>query len=278
MLMAPSPASPNSSYYSENNVLRFADYLYEEGDYERAAGEYQRYLILSYVLKDSIFFKIGTCYQLAGEHHRSIYFFKKVVSLFPHTDLLTSAYHKTAYSYFALGEYDSTEQLLRNAVKMNPSQVDRERLACMLGYVLLFQAKWRLVSTLVESLSVNHHNDDFDPCLAKLKASYQEGISLSRRSPLLSSIFSAIVPGAGKMYCGRYIDGLTSFVLIGTAAWQASSGFQDQGSRSQRGWIYATLGGILWVGNIYGSSVAAKIYNREQTDGFLTKIKLEIRF
>ena len=31
-------------YYSPENVRKFADFLYEQGDYLRAIGEYQRYL------------------------------------------------------------------------------------------------------------------------------------------------------------------------------------------------------------------------------------------
>ena len=37
-------AAAEVDYYSPENVLQFADFLFEEGDYLRAAGEYQRYL------------------------------------------------------------------------------------------------------------------------------------------------------------------------------------------------------------------------------------------
>jgi hypothetical protein len=34
-------------YYSQENVGKFADFLFEQGDYLRAAGEYQRFLFFS---------------------------------------------------------------------------------------------------------------------------------------------------------------------------------------------------------------------------------------
>ena len=35
------------AYYTPENILKFADFLYTEGDYLRAASEYQRYRLLS---------------------------------------------------------------------------------------------------------------------------------------------------------------------------------------------------------------------------------------
>ena len=47
MLLPFAAAEEPIDYYTPENVRKFADFLYEQGDYLRAAGEYQRYLFSS---------------------------------------------------------------------------------------------------------------------------------------------------------------------------------------------------------------------------------------
>jgi TM2 domain-containing membrane protein YozV len=78
---------------------------------------------------------------------------------------------------------------------------------------------------------------------------------------MLAGTLSAIIPGTGRIYAGRLTDGLYSLLVIGTTGWQAYEGFQDDGVRSTRGWIYGAVCGFFYLGNVYGSVVAVKIHN-----------------
>ena len=59
-------------YYSPENVLKFADFLYEQEDYLRAASEYQRYLFYQPKDSEKIRFRIALCYRLAGKTEQAI--------------------------------------------------------------------------------------------------------------------------------------------------------------------------------------------------------------
>ena len=61
-LLSVADAEERLDYYSPENVHKFADFLYEQGDYLRAAGEYQRYLFIS----------IGKAIELTIELHSVI--------------------------------------------------------------------------------------------------------------------------------------------------------------------------------------------------------------
>jgi len=51
-----------NDYFSAPSILRFADYLYSQKDFSRAAGEYLRYQYLTSGKSDSINFKLADCY------------------------------------------------------------------------------------------------------------------------------------------------------------------------------------------------------------------------
>ena len=64
--------------FKPENVQRFADYLFNEKDYERAANEYERFLYLSGEENDSTLFKIGICHQLLDQNEFALNVFKRI--------------------------------------------------------------------------------------------------------------------------------------------------------------------------------------------------------
>lgn len=85
-----------------------------------------------------------------------------------------------------------------------------------------------------------------------------EALALPQPSPGLAAGLSAIVPGAGRVYIGRWQDGLSSLALVGLPGYFAADGFARDGSQSVRGWLLGTTAGILYLGNIYGSWIGAE--------------------
>ncbi|MFZ4577434.1 MAG: hypothetical protein ACOYOB_03475 [Myxococcota bacterium] len=77
----------------------------------------------------------------------------------------------------------------------------------------------------------------------------------------LAGTLSAIVPGLGRVYVGRWQDGLMTLPLVGVPAYFAWSGFDRNGTSSVRGWLTGTLAGVLYLGNVYGSAVGASVEN-----------------
>jgi hypothetical protein len=100
----------------------------------------------------------------------------------------------------------------------------------------------------------------------------KEGSIQKRKSPGLALAMSAIVPGTGKFYTHDYIDGIFSMLSIGVTGYQAIRGFQDKGTKSTYGWIYATVATGFYLGNVYGAFSSAKRYNKRQTDKLDQKV------
>jgi TM2 domain-containing membrane protein YozV len=95
---------------------------------------------------------------------------------------------------------------------------------------------------------------------------------LPRKSPLLAAALSMVVPGLGRVYLGRWPDGLLSFLLVGTTAALAAQGFYQDGQGSVRGWILGGAAALLYAGNVYGSAVGAVVQRRDAEDALMQEV------
>jgi len=322
-------SSEEIEYYSPENILKFAEYLYQEGDYLRAAGEYQRYLFYSrqsassslwesgvrgdfrHQDTSSILYKIGLCYRQAGDTGRAISFFREVVTERPKSRLHFAASYQIACSYFLAGQYESSIQYINQALNetrletqdsrlkregerrkreegrgkreggtsprssllplpLPMSSSEREQLQILAAFNYLHQRWWRDAEHILGSVAPEDEN--LLVLASALRASAREGMSLPRKNPILAGLFSAVLPGTGKMYCKQYGDGLYSLTLIGVTGLLAWDGFRENGVRSIRGWLFGSAAGVFYAGNVYGSTIAARIYNRQLEADLLRRL------
>ena len=261
------------NYFASRNIYRFADYLYNEGDYLRAAGEFQRYLFAFDSLPphaDSIFYKIGRCYGLGGNLLNAIDYFSRIIDRYPQSYLLDQSRYHIALSYSLMGRFEESTSLLYSdfpSIKQNDVKQKMEQLIA-LNYIQ--QKKWNTAINFLDTLKTNNSQNIL------IKNFAEAGEQLPRKNKFLSGLFSTVIPGAGKVYSGRSWDGIFSFITIGLTGWQAYEGFREDGTHSIKGWILGSISSIFYLGNIYGSVVAAQIYNEQQEENLLNKLKLSI--
>jgi len=94
------------------------------------------------------------------------------------------------------------------------------------------------------------------------------------KDPTKAAIFSAVIPGSGKIYAGRSIDGVFSFILIAGTTYLAYNGFQND--RNVKAWLFTGITGIFYIGNIYGSYINARLYNSQKFAEIRAGVNFEI--
>ncbi|MEO0101529.1 MAG: membrane protein insertion efficiency factor YidD [candidate division WOR-3 bacterium] len=92
-----------------------------------------------------------------------------------------------------------------------------------------------------------------------------------RKSPLLSGLFSFLLPGAGQVYTNRAGDGLYSLFVVGTLAGIS----YHYGKEKEKGkfWFFLSLTSLFHLGNIYGAVISAYDYNRYEKKNFIKRWK-----
>lgn len=267
-------------YYTPENVRKFADFLYEQGDFRRAADEYQRYLFyISEEVEESeqIRYKIALCYRFAGDSEKAIQNFETLLHLHPHSQFTSRTYYQIGATYFLVDQFEQSAQFLREALPNITDTQQHAEAQQLIGLSYLMRKQWSKADGVFKTLQ----GSGIIAVREKASAYHhyaKNGAQLPTRSPILAAVFSAIVPGAGRLYTGGIGNAITSFVTIGVAGWQTYDGFRRDGISSVKGWTFATIGGIFYVGNIYGSVIAARVYNRHLEDEFLATLSVELPY
>ena len=266
--------NPPIDYYQPENIRKFADYLYSQGDYLRAAGEYQRYLFSQQTdLGNDVLGRIAASYRLGGQSDRAVQFLETLLQTQPNSNL---ARYELGATYFSIGQYDESARFLTESQDLFQGGEYHWKSQMLIGMNKLMQKRWK---------AAIHHFDQFDlsglPETVGHRASIykgygEKGRSLPSKSPLLAGFLSTALPGSGRVYVGRPNDAFLTVFFLAVLGWAAYDGFSENGVSSRKGWTFGTLGGIFYLGNVYGSVVAAQTHNRRTEAAFLATIPLEI--
>ena len=267
------------NYYTPENILLFANHLYKNEDYLRAAGEYQRYLFATRTddSPDSILFKIGNCYRLADRTQEALLWYERIKQDYPQSAFYNQMNYQIALLYFMQKDYDESIKHIQQTIPSLSSANFRLQMNQLWGVNLLFQRQWDNAQQYFSAMTLNDQQRIKDSLTVKLHNFAMQGKKLPRKSKFLAGTLSAMIPGTGKIYAHRTADGLFSLFTIALYTWQAWDGFHKNGTRSIKGWIYGSVGTVFYVGNIYGSVVAAKIYNESVENSFIHKLELELQ-
>lgn len=266
--------SPPIDYYQPANIRKFADYLYAQDDYLRAAGEYQRYLFSQpTTLEGDVLRRIAESYRLGGQPDRAVQFLETLLQTQSNSNV---ARYELGATYFLTGQHDESIHFFNESQDLFQGGEYRWKSQMLIGMNQLMQKRWE---------SAIQHFDQFElsgvpEVVAHRTSTYQgyaeKGRTLPSKSPLLAGFLSTALPGSGRIYVGRPNDAILTVFLLGVLGWAAYDGFSENGVSSRKGWTFGTLGSIFYLGNIYGSVVAAQTHNRRTEAAFLATIPFEI--
>jgi hypothetical protein len=99
---------------------------------------------------------------------------------------------------------------------------------------------------------------------ADMERLVQKGLRTRYKKPGVAMALSFVLPGAGKAYSNQWKDGAISLLFVGLNTWQAYRRFDQEGLDTFWGWIHGGFALGFYVGNLYGSHKAARLYNEKK--------------
>ena len=244
--------------YGREQILSFANKLYEMGDYSRASVEYLRYGFLypDEPCDDMAFFRAGLCKEKEKKFSQARIIYRQLENS-SDDRAKNFARYRIPLTYFLEDRFDSAVAVFDTA---KTSEV-YGALEYLRGWILLKQRKYSDALEIFKNISDNSEKSDIEGSLKYLEHRCRQGLKIPHRSPFLAGMFSTLVPGLGRGYCGRWGDGFFSFILVGAPAGLAAAMWDEDRTFSI---VMASFATFFYMGNIYGSAKGASIYNEQK--------------
>lgn len=244
--------------FNLENSKRFAQYLYDSGQYGLAADEFERVVFMAPRDSASIL-TLLKAYRLEKNYGIGL---KRAMELLPESDHLKGEFLRELFIVSAYsGEHVFNKEMVA-ANRVIDENLKRQYLlsAMMLG------------KQYDEADTFFQENPEGNSPFKELGLLLEERHEMKNKNPFLAASLSTVVPGLGKVYTGDWQDGLVALLFVGTNAWQSYRGFNKDGVKSVYGWVFGSIGAGFWLGNIYGSFKSAKKHNDRIENIYYDKI------
>jgi len=219
------------------NILKFADFLEKEGDYYRAVTEYKRYLYscnLSQKQRDSILLKIADLDLRLKLYKEALKALKKVKDT-------TNKHFNLIKGFLFLNKKEFKKA--RKYLKFSDT---------LYAYTFLKEKRFK----------------EFEKILGiKLK-------NLNYPNPYIATLLSALLPGTGKVYSGRFWDGLFSFIINSVSA-VSFYNYYSKNPKSIGTYLSGTITFLFYISNIYGSYISAIHEKKRKEAELIFKIEVD---
>jgi len=244
----------------QKDTLAFGNWLFQQGEYMRAATEYYRYLYYGGQENAWLWHQLALCYFKAGEYQKALTIYNRLIKSFPLAEPKEDIFYEAAFANFKIAEFEECIKLI-DELALQQDLLPPFFILRGSAYLLLGKDN-QAVSDFTTYLAFPDAMDrvKVENLLELINKSAKE----NRLNPFLAGLFSSLIPGLGRIYAGRTEDGLVSFLLVGGCAALAFYSFSREGTNSLAGWIYVGLGSLFYISNIWGSVVAAEQANGQQ--------------
>lgn len=251
--------------FDYENSRKYADYLYEAGRYAESVKEYNRVVFVN-PMDSTAWIKLLIAYQHNGQFRESLVRLNGI-----HDGINASNIEFGKVKTYALFSTNQFQQL-RSELQLYPFSEEDRHFLMAASYGL--NGQWQLAKETSSRNSPRNH------LLNEVHSTSVDALSMRRKSPFVAGMFSSLLPGMGKVYTGRWKDGLFSLLLFTTTAYQAYRIISDKGIERPGAWIFGGLAIGFYSGNVYGSVKSARVFNKQEESQYEDRVQylLDIYF
>ncbi|OIN56163.1 tetratricopeptide repeat protein [Arsenicibacter rosenii] len=255
---------------------RFAQYLSDKDAFDEAAyvlGNIKPDGLTPAQLDSLLFFRGWIAYSTKSLDEAS----RQLLQVSPTSAFYLKSQYFGAYCLAFQGQRQQAADILQKAPATDSSL--HELKALQLGGIALLQRQYEQYDRQRQAFSYGSYamaNEE------KRMDDYRKQLqSARRRSPVVAGLYSALVPGLGKVYAGKTKQGIASFLPVLTLGLLTYEGLRKDGPLSARFIGFGSLFTVFYVGNIWGSVLSVNIkrseFNRVYDNKILFDMHIPIR-
>jgi len=262
-------SAQNLMEISADSQLDYADHCFEKMDYPAAAAEYKKFI---YFFPDDeridmADYKIGMSYFHDKAYIQALNQFTHILDQNGPTKIGIPSAFMISRCYQRIRNYPSAIENLIYLKQVTDDTDLTDKVYYHLGWLYLESGDFVQARNAFSNISIAnqtaYNTRDLDVDLSA-------HADIPQKNPITAGIFS-IIPGGGYLYCGRYRDALTAFLINCALIYGAYESFDEA--------LYA-IGGMIavvevgfYAGNIYGGVSSAHKFNQRKKNEFGERLK-----
>jgi tetratricopeptide (TPR) repeat protein len=253
---------------------QYADWLYGQGDYFRAVSEYKELLFFAPTDQDadSLRFMMGKAYYRSGKHNNSISEFSALVERPVAPALRSAAFDLIALNYLNLSLPNQALYYSSEALKDSTREARFTN-----GVIRANLYEWDNAASVFGALSAvsDGRKDELSSLAEENLAAVNAARDLPKKSPILSMLMSAVIPGSGQLYAGHSVDALQSFAFVGSFAYMSYIAYRydkQNGNGYYNFGASISLASLFYIANLIGAERTATYYNVRQQQEVVKKL------
>lgn len=266
-----------TGFAQEKTSFGYAAHLMQSRDYYRAISEFKR---IAFFSKDSTeiqasYMQIARAYYKSGHFKSSVSYCGTLLNM----GGLSSQLYLKSENYLGLNYYALGMNARADAIFSRNAKIDSSGFSTLFdGLVKTDALKWQEASAIFNKLK-DKQNRALSILGTELSDRVSRGRFLSYKSPVLSGVLSALIPGSGQLYSEHPVDALQAFLFVGAFAFSSYAAYKYD---SQRKGPYIATGLALGItslfhfGNILGAYKTAQYYNQKKQNDFINGIREKI--
>jgi tetratricopeptide (TPR) repeat protein len=265
--------SGHELYINADKQFAFAGEYFNKGDYERALSEYNRFIF--FFPEDKRVrvcrFNTGVCLKNINQNENAIKIFRDLIKQDEKDNLSQKAYFELSDCYFVMKDFNNSIAALEYAAASTSDQDIKDQAFYRIGWILVENQAWDQAKQYFNKVGIqNIKAYEIDNLINEL----EKAKNIPQKNPKIAG-FLSLVPGGGYLYCTRYKDALTAFILNTGLIIAAAESFSNDSP---------ALGGVIsfveagfYAGNIYGGINSAHKYNRSSKRNFIENLKKQAK-
>jgi len=259
----------------EERQMGLADHFMKIGEYSQAITEYRRFIYIYPMSKriEEAYFRIGEVYFIWGRYGDAISSLKRTVQRFPEGSYLSDSRILLARSLMEIRRLEEAREILEDLLLSSPAGMIKDRARYWLAESFVREERWK------DAIEVLEGTDLKSPFRrdAERYASHLKGIDqIPSKSPEVAGVLSALLPGAGHLYCERPMDALTAF--LANAAFIAGAIEAFEKDQKALGVAFSAIELVFYGGTIFSAITSAHKFNREKKKEYLRGMQIKMGF
>ena len=252
---------------------RYAEHLFESGDYQAARREYKRLLFYQpdTEFKDVADYRIAASYYYQNRPERAEHLFREFLVVHPNSPFRFQSRLMIGQLQFDAGAYSLARTTLFELLHSSEDTEVGAAARYLRGWCYIYTSDWNRAISELRQVDTLQTDASPEKNARRLADTLLKTTPLPHKSPQIAGWLSTAVPGSGQLYVGRVKEGILAAALSGTFIYLVADAIRERRYVDCAG--ISLVGWRFYWGNRNDAQRFAFEYNSQQARELIETLK-----